>query len=249
MGRQEQTVIHLVEHDTHLPQQEDSVECGVFTTCYHQVVFELSQQERWRGQDRETRLTQLKEALSKITATVAAQKRRTTRETLYLHGHRISLRVEEKMRQMLTDIAKEPEPPTENLLRRGRKRKVEERGGEASDNSKRHQIEGTQEERKDELRQGRRVYEIQGTRQAGYNLILRRSTHKSGAGTIQMTEQEDTQSQGNGDLAEHTLNGPSTDKGDQDFWGALVDFWAGSPQDVEQEVDIVSEIDLTQEET
>ena len=36
---------------------------------------------------------------------------------------------------MLTDIAKEPEPPTENLLQRGQKRKVEEKGGEASGNS------------------------------------------------------------------------------------------------------------------
>ena len=103
MDRQEQTVLQLDEHDTQLPQQEDTVECGVFTTCYHQVVFELSQQERWRGQDRETRLTQLKEALSKITAIVAAQKRRTTRETLYMHGRRVSPRVEEQMGQMLTD--------------------------------------------------------------------------------------------------------------------------------------------------
>ena len=153
-------VIQLVEHDTQLPQQVDTVECGVFTTCYHQVVFELSQQERWRGQDRETRMTQLKEALSKITATVAAQKRRTTRETLYLHGHRISSRVEEQMGQMLTDIAKEPEPTTQQPLRRGQKRKVEESSGEANDNSKRHQNEGTKAEREDELRQGRRVYKI-----------------------------------------------------------------------------------------
>jgi hypothetical protein len=28
------------------------VESGVFATCYHQVVFELSQQDRWRSQDR-----------------------------------------------------------------------------------------------------------------------------------------------------------------------------------------------------
>ena len=130
MGRQEQTVQQLVEHDTQLPQQEDTVECGVFTTCYHRVVFELSQQERWRSQDREARLTQLKEALSKITATVAAQKRRLTRETLYLHGHRISSRVEEQIGQMLTDIAKQPEPTTQHLLRRGRKRKMEESRGE-----------------------------------------------------------------------------------------------------------------------
>ena len=45
VGRQEQTILQLVEHNMQLPQQEDTVECGVFTTCYHQVVFELSQQE------------------------------------------------------------------------------------------------------------------------------------------------------------------------------------------------------------
>jgi hypothetical protein len=98
------------------------VECGVLTTCYHQAVFELSQQERWRCQDRDTRLMQLKETLSKITATVAAQKRRTTRETLYRHGQRISLRIEEQMGQMLTDIAKEDEPTTQQQLKRGHKR-------------------------------------------------------------------------------------------------------------------------------
>jgi len=119
VGRQEQTVIHLIEHDIQLPQQEDTVECGVFTTCYHQTVFELSQQEQWRCQDRDTRLRQLKEALSKITATVAAQKRRTTRETLYRHGQRISLRVEEQMGQMLTDVDKVTEPMTQRQLRRG----------------------------------------------------------------------------------------------------------------------------------
>ena len=148
---------------------------------------------------------------------------------------------------MMTDIAKEPEPTTEHLLRRGRKRKVEERGGEASDNSKRHQFEGTREEREDELRQGRRVYKIQGTRQAGYNLNLR-STHKSGAGTIQMTEQEEPKSQGNGDLAEHTLHCLSTDEDKQDLWEALVDFWAGPLQDMEQEADIATAIDRTQAE-
>ena len=37
---------------------------------------------------------------------------------------------------MLTDIAKEPEPTTQHLLRRGRKRKVEESGGEVKDNLK-----------------------------------------------------------------------------------------------------------------
>jgi hypothetical protein len=109
VDRQEQTVINLVEHDIQLPQQTETVECGVFTTCYHQAVFELSQEESWRCQDRHTRVTQVKEALSKITPAVAAHKRRATRETLYLHGCRISLRVEEQMKQMLTDLAKEKE--------------------------------------------------------------------------------------------------------------------------------------------
>ena len=125
MGRQEQTVIHLIEHDIQLPQQEYTVECGVFTTCYHQAVFELSQQKQWRCQDRDSRLTQLIETLSKITASVAAQKQRTTRETLYRHGQRISLRVEEQMGQMLTDISTQTEPTTQQPLRRGQKRKAE----------------------------------------------------------------------------------------------------------------------------
>jgi hypothetical protein len=50
----------------------------------------------------------------------------------------------------------------------------------------------------------------------------------SGAGTIQMTEQEETQSQGNGDLAEHTLDCRSMDEDEQDLWEALIDFWAGT---------------------
>ena len=248
VGRQEQTILQLVEHNIQLPQQEDTVECGVFTTCYHQVVFELSQQELWRNQDRETRLTQLQEALSRITATVAAQKRRLTRETLYLHGHRISTRVEEQMGQLLTDIAKKPEPTTQHLLRRGRKRKVETNGDEVKDNLKRQQTEATKEEREDELRQGRRVYEIQGTRQAGYNITLRGS-HKLGAGMIQITEPDEIQSHGNWDLDEHTPNGHANMEGEQDLWGALVDYWAGSPQDVEQEDNTDTAIDLTQEDT
>jgi predicted DNA-binding ribbon-helix-helix protein len=69
-------------------------------------------------------LMQLKEALSKITATVADQKRRTTRETLYRHGQRISLKVEEQMGQMLTDIAKETEPTTQQLLKGGTRERL-----------------------------------------------------------------------------------------------------------------------------
>ena len=63
VGRQEQTQIDLVARDIQLPLQEDTVECGVFVTCYHQAVFELSQSEWWRDLDRNTRLEQLKAAL------------------------------------------------------------------------------------------------------------------------------------------------------------------------------------------
>jgi hypothetical protein len=63
-------------------------------------------------------VTQLKEALSKITPTVAAQKRGPTRETLYRHGQRVSLRVEEQMGEMLTDITKETESTVQQPLRR-----------------------------------------------------------------------------------------------------------------------------------
>ena len=77
-----------------------------------------------------------------------------------MHGRRISLRVEEQMGQMLTDIAKETEPTTQQPLRRGQKRKVGANVGETYDNPKRYHNEGTNEEREDELRQGRRVYEI-----------------------------------------------------------------------------------------
>ena len=67
------------------------------------------------------------------------------------------------------------------------------------------------------------MYKIRGTMQEGYILNLR-STHMSGAGTIQMAEQEETQIQGNGDLAEHTLDCLSTDEDEQDLWDTLVDF-------------------------
>ena len=101
------------------------------------------------------------------------------------------------MGQMLTDISKQTEPTTQQPLRRGQKKKVEISSDETWDNPKRYHNEGTNEEREDELRQGRRVYEIQGTRQAGYILNLR-STHMTEAGTIQLTEQEEMKSQGNG---------------------------------------------------
>ena len=102
------------------------------------------------------------------------------------------------MGQMLTDIAKEPEPTTQHLPRRGRTRKMEESSGEIQENFKRQQNEATKEEREDELRQGRRVYEIQGTGHEGYSITLRWS-HELGSGTIKMTEQDEIQSHGNGD--------------------------------------------------
>ena len=73
VGRQEQTQLDLVVHDIQLPLQEDTVECGVFVTCYHQAVFEISQEERWRDLDWNTRLEQLTAALEQVTPTVAAQ--------------------------------------------------------------------------------------------------------------------------------------------------------------------------------
>jgi hypothetical protein len=165
-----------------------------------------------------------------------------THETLYRHGQRISLRVEEQMGQMLTDIAKQTEPTTQQQLRRGQNRKAEISSDETWDNFKRHHNEGTNEEREDELRQGRRVYEIQGTRQAGHILNLW-NTHRIG-GKIQMTEQE-TPSQGNGDLEEQTLD-CLTDKYEPDSCEALVDFWAGISQDEKQEADTATATDSTQ---
>jgi hypothetical protein len=151
------------------------------------------------------------------------------------------------MGQILTDIAKETEPTTQQLLRREHKRKAEISAGETCDTLKCYQNEGIHEEREDEFRQGLRVYEIQGTRQAGYILNLR-STHMTGAGTIQLTEQEVMRSQGNVDLEEQTLDCP-TDEDEQDSWEALVEFWAGTSQDVDQEAEIVTATDLTQSDT
>ena len=74
-------------------------------------------------------------------------------------GNGISLRVEKQMGQMLTDIAKEADPTTQQLLKRGHKRKAEISAAETCDTLKRYHNEGTNEEREDELRQGRRVYE------------------------------------------------------------------------------------------
>ena len=70
----------------------------------------------------------------------------------------------------------------------------------------------------------------------------------TGAGTIQLTEQEETQSQRNGDVEEQTLD-CLTDEDEQDSWEALVDFWAGTSQDEEQEADTATATDPTQSDT
>jgi hypothetical protein len=105
--------------------------------------------------------------------------------------------------------------------------------------------EGTNEKREDELRQGQRVYEIQGTKQAG-NVINLRRTHRFG-GTIQMTEQE-TPSQGNGNLEEQTPD-CLTDEDEPDFWEALVVLWAGTSENEKQEADIVTATKPSQSDT
>ena len=66
---------------------------------------------------------------------------------------------------------------------------------------------------------------------------------------IQITEPDEIQSHGNWDLDEHTPNGHANMEGEQDLWGALVDYWAGSPQDVEKDDNTDTAIDLTQEDT
>ena len=106
VGRQEQIQLNLVAHNIQLPRQEDTVECGVFVSCYHQVVFDLSQEERWRDLDRNTRLQQLTAALEQVTPMVATQKRRHTRETLHRLRQRISVRVEAQLGSLFVDLSK-----------------------------------------------------------------------------------------------------------------------------------------------
>ena len=95
------------------------------------------------------------------------------------------------------------------------------------------------------MRQGRRIYEIQGTKQTGYILNLRR-TYGIG-GTIQITEQA-SPSQENGNLAEQTLD-CLTDEDDLDSWEALVDFWAGASENEKQDADPDTATKSTQSDT
>ena len=81
-------------------------------TCYHQGIFKLSQEERWRASDRNTRLQQLAAALEQITPMVAAQKRRHTRDTLHRGGQRIAAQVEAQLGTLLVDLSKGEEDST-----------------------------------------------------------------------------------------------------------------------------------------
>ena len=92
-------------HNIQLPRQENTVKCEVFLTCYHQVVFDLSQEERWRDLDRDTRLQQLTAALEQVTPMVAVQKRRHTRETSHKRGQRIAVRVEAQLGSLFVDLS------------------------------------------------------------------------------------------------------------------------------------------------
>jgi hypothetical protein len=105
----------------------DTVECGVFVTCYHQVIFELSQEERWRDLVRKTRLQQLTAALEQVTPMVAAQKRRHTRETLHRRGQRIAVRIEAQLGTLLVDLSKREKDSTLLQQPSRRKRKGMER--------------------------------------------------------------------------------------------------------------------------
>jgi hypothetical protein len=122
--RQEQIQLNLMAHDVQLPQQEDTVECGVFVTCYHQVVFDLSQEEQWRDLNRDTSLQQLKAALEMVTPMVAAQKRRHTRETLHKSGQRLAVWMDAQLDALFVDLTKVKEETTslQQTLRRKRKR-------------------------------------------------------------------------------------------------------------------------------
>ena len=92
-------------------------------TCYHQAVFELAQEERWRDMDRNSRLEQLKTALEQVTPVVAAQKRRHTRETLHSLGQRLSIQIAAQLDPLLVDLSKaeEENSPRQQPLRRKRK--------------------------------------------------------------------------------------------------------------------------------
>jgi hypothetical protein len=165
--------LNLVAHDIQLPRQEDRVECGVFVTCYHQVVLYLSQEERWRDLDRTTRLQQLSVALEQVIPMVAAQKRRHIRETL--HGQRLAVRVEAQLGSHLVDLSKGQEEKTSLQQTSRRKRKgVERVAPTASSDSLDPPVKIPKTESQEgELRQGRRIYEIVGSPREGYNLKLK----------------------------------------------------------------------------
>ena len=161
-------------------------------TCYHQVILELSQEERWRALDRNTRLQQLTVALEQVTPMVAAQKRRHTRETLHRGGQRIAAHVDAQLGSLLVDLSKGEEDSTMLQQRSGRKQKDVERQVYTSSSVTRDSPDkklkiAVQEE---ELRQGRRVHAIIGSSHAGYSLQCKVNAARSGSLKINETKDE-----------------------------------------------------------
>ena len=218
IGRQEQTQIDLVEHEVQLPLQEDTVECGVFVTCYHQAVFELAQEERWRDRDRNSRLEQLKTALEQVTPVVAAQKRRHTRETLHSLGQRLSIQIAAQLDPLLVDLSKAEEEDSSRQQPLSRKRKGVEQAALRSSLDAEDLIgrKRKTERQEGEVRQGRRTYEIVGSLHAGYSLQCRSYRDITGPLTIHDMEDEGTEGQ------------PLPTEEDTNIWEAMgteADWW------------------------
>ena len=193
-------------------------------TCYHQVIFKLSQEERWRALDRNTRLQQLTAALEQVTPMVAAQKRRHTRETLHRGGQRIAAHVEAQLGPLLVDLSKGEEDSTMLQQLSGRKRKEVERPMYTSSDvrdspDKKSNIEVQEEE----LRQGRRVYAIVGSSHAGYSLQCKVNTARSGP--LKIYETEDEIALEPEVLTEETQRARDAMEGtEEDWWEILTDY-------------------------
>ena len=75
-------------HEITVPTQIDTVQCGVFTICYHNVIFNLTHDPQWLAATSGERLVQLRQKLVQVTPEVAAVKRLTIRETYHHYGQR-----------------------------------------------------------------------------------------------------------------------------------------------------------------
>jgi hypothetical protein len=183
------TTLTLITHELQLPVQSDTVECGVFTTCYHQVIFELSQDNSWRTQDRETKVGRLKEVLGQVTPAIAAEKRRDIRESLYRHGHRISRQVESQLGPLLIDLVNEDNETIKQRSVSTQERKANEMA-DAAENLGRGEMKRSRDSGEEEVRQGRKTFCIVGTVQEGFSLSPQ---IKGGvaAGRLRLTELEE----------------------------------------------------------